>query len=454
MASHESVACHERGVIHAKVNQAESNDRLSRHANIFLTVAVLAASVPAFAQPTAFVGGRVIDGTGRVIEAGTVIIDAGKIVAAGPSASTPVPAGATRVDVKGKTLMPGLVNAHGHVANTVGLRTDPASYTRENVLRQLKTYAQYGVTTVFSLGGEEAAAFEARDEQSRGTIDRATGVRVGSGDHRRHGGRGARQREQGRRHEARPAEDPRRRQPRHEPQDAGGGLARDHRPGARARPARSRSTSTRSTDAKAMLAAGADLIAHSVRDLPVDEAFINGLKSRDVCYCPTLTREISTFIYDATPSWVDDPFFLKGVDKDIPAQLKDPKRHEQIRNGNAWKAGQQYKAGLEVAKRNLKALSDKGVRIAMGTDTGPPARFQGFFEHLELEMMVDAGLTPMQAIVSATGDAARCYKKNGELGTLAAGAAADLLILGANPLDNIRNTRTIEQVWISGKRAF
>ena len=69
-------------------------------------------------------------------------------------------------------------------------------------------------------------------------------------------------------------------------------------------------------------------------------------------------------------------------------------------------------------------------------------------------MMVDSGLTPMQAIVSATGDAARCHKKTGELGTLAAGGAADLLILGSNPLNNIRNTRTIEQVWISGKRAF
>ena len=142
------------------------------------------------------------------------------------------------------------------------------------------------------------------------------------------------------------------------------------------------------------------------------------------------------------------------MDKDIPAQLKDPKRHEQIRNSNGWKAGQQYKAGLEVAKRNLKTLADKGVRIAFGTDTGPPARFQGFFEHLELEMMVDAGLTPMQALVSATGDAARCHRRAGEFGTLAPGAAADLLILGANPLQNIRNTRTIEQVWIGGKKAF
>ena len=207
-------------------------------------------------------------------------------------------------------------------------------------------------------------------------------------------------------------------------------------------------------DAKATLMAGADMIAHSVRDTAVDDEFINALKARDVCYSPTLTCEISTFIYDSTPPWVDDPFFTKGVDQDIPAQLKDPKRHQQVRNSNAWKMGQQYKAGLEVAKKNLKALADKGVRIAFGTDSGPPARFQGFFEHLELEMMVDAGLTPMQALVSATGDAARCHRKSGEFGTLAPGAAADILILGANPLDNIRNTRSIEQVWIAGRKAF
>ena len=421
---------------------------------IYLALTIVSvASIPAFAQPTALVGGRLIDGTGRVIEAGTVIIDGGKITAAGPSASTPVPAGATRIDVKGKTLMPGLVNAHGHVADTVGLRTDPASYTRDNALRQLKTYAQYGVTTVFSLGGEQAAAFELRNEQSRGAIDRARLFVAGpviTGDTA-----DAARANTNKAADLKPdllkirVDDnlgTSRKMP-----EAAWRASIDQ---AHARGLRMAVHIYSLDDAKAVLAGGADLIAHSVRDQPVDEAFISGLKSRDVCYSPTLTREISTFIYDATPAWVDDPFFLKGVDKDIPAQLKDPKRHEQIRNSSGWKAGQQYKVGLEVAKRNLKALSDKGVRIAMGTDTGPPARFQGFFEHLELQMMVDSGLTPMQVIVSATGDAARCHKKNGELGTLAAGGAADLLILGANPLDNIRNTRTIEQVWISGKRAF
>jgi imidazolonepropionase-like amidohydrolase len=207
-------------------------------------------------------------------------------------------------------------------------------------------------------------------------------------------------------------------------------------------------------DAKATLHAGANLIAHSVRDLPVDDDFINTLKSRDVCYSPTLTRELSTFVYEDTPSWADDPFFLKAAENGVHDQLKDAKRQQQFRNSDAWKLGQRYKAGLDVARKNLKTLADRGVRIAFGTDTGPPGRFQGFFEHLELEMMVDAGLTPMQALVSATGDAARCHGQAGQFGTLAPAAAADLLILNANPLENIRNTRSIESVWINGKKAY
>jgi imidazolonepropionase-like amidohydrolase len=422
-------------------------------ATILALTIVAAASDRAAAQPTAFVGGRLIDGTGRVIEGGTVVVDGGHITAAGPAASTPVPAGATHIDVKGKTVMPGLVNAHGHVPATIGLRTDPSSYTRDNLVRQLKTYALYGVTTVFSLGDDQAAGFELRDEQSRGPVDRAKIFVAGAvitGDTAEAARAAANKVADMKPDLLKIRVDDNLGTGRKMPEAAWRATIDQ----AHARGLRVAVHIYSLEDAKATLAGGADLIAHSVRDLPVDDAFVNGLKRRDVCYCPTLTREISTFIYDSTPSWVDDPFFVKGVDTDIPAQLRDPKRHEQIRASNAWKAGQQYKASLEVAKRNLKSLSDKGVRIAMGTDTGPPARFQGFFEHLELEMMVDAGLTPMQALVAATGDAARCYQKAGQFGTLAAGAAADLLVLGANPLDNIRNTRTIEQVWIAGRRAF
>lgn len=417
---------------------------------LWATLAWLPASV-ASAQTTAFVGGRVIDGTGKVIENGTVVVTGAKITAVGP-ASTAVPVGATRIDLEGKTIMPGLINAHGHVPATTGLRTDDASYTRDNVLRQLRTYAMYGVTTVFSLGDDKAEGFRLRDENASAT-DRAKIYVAGTVI----GGNTA---DEARANLAKVLEmkpdvlkirvDDNLGSSRKMPEEAWRAVIA----GGDARKLPVAVHIYYLADAKATLEAGADLIAHSVRDVPVDDAFINTLKSRNVCYSPTLTREISTFIYDSTPSWVDDPFFLKGAEKGVPEQLKDPKRQQQIRNSPAWKSGQQYKASLEVAKKNLKTLSDRGVRIAMGTDTGPPARFQGFFEHIELDMMVESGMTPMQVLVSATGDAAQCHGKTGQIGTLAAGATADLLILNANPLDNIRNMRQIDAVWINGKKAY
>jgi imidazolonepropionase-like amidohydrolase len=420
--------------------------------------AVLAQSQPgaprvsqrAAAETTVFSGGRVIDGTGRVIENGTVVVTGDRITAVGP-ASTAVPAGATRVDVKGKTLLPGLINAHGHVGNTVGLAADKQNgYSRENLTRQLRTYAQYGVTTVFSLGDDVETSFALRDMPAadRARLYVAGPVVTGStaDDARAMVAKVAAMKPD----LIKIRVDDNLGTSRKMPEAAWRAVIEE----AHARKLPVAVHIYWLADAKATVAAGADMIAHSVRDTAVDDQFITAMKSRNVCYSPTLTREISTFIYDAAPPWVDDPFFTRGVDKDIPTQLKDPKRHAQVRSSAGWKAGQQYKVGLEVAKKNLKMLADNGVRIAFGTDTGPPARFQGFFEHLELEMMVDAGLTPMQAIVSATGDAARCHGRAGQIGTLAPGAAADLLILGANPLDNIRNTRTIEQVWIGGKKAF
>ena len=149
-----------------------------------------------------------------MIENGTVVITGGKITAVGP-ASTPVPAGATRVDLKGKTLLPGLINAHGHVGNTVGLRDRRGGgYTRDNLLRQLKTYAQYGVTTVFSLGDDQAAGV--RRCATKPATDRArlfvSGPVIG-GDT----AEAARANDdQGRRDETGRAQDPGRRQPRHE----------------------------------------------------------------------------------------------------------------------------------------------------------------------------------------------------------------------------------------------
>src|SRR5690606_34692581 len=115
-------------------------------------------------------------------------------------------------------------------------------------------------------------------------------------------------------------------------------------------------------------------------------------------------------------------------------------------------AARYWEEHLPIAMQNLKTLSDAGVRIAMGTDTGPPGRFQGYFEHLEMEMMADAGLTPMQVLVASTGGAAGCVGLDPDLGKIEAGKYADFVVLEQNPLDDIRNTRTIESVWINGNR--
>jgi imidazolonepropionase-like amidohydrolase len=129
--------------------------------------------------------------------------------------------------------------------------------------------------------------------------------------------------------------------------------------------------------------------------------------------------------------------------------LKQPARQEQMRNS---KSAQRYKAGLEVANRNLKKLSDAGVKIAMGTDTGPPARFQGYFELMELEMMAKAGLTPRQVLASATRDAARCMKLDAEVGTLEPSRWADFVVLDADPLAAIANVKKINAVYVAGNR--
>src|SRR5262249_9407717 len=122
---------------------------------------------------------------------------------------------------------------------------------------------------------------------------------------------------------------------------------------------------------------------------------------------------------------------------------------EQMKNN---RAAQRYKVALEQASRNVKKLSDAGVTIAMGTDTGPPARFQGYFELMELELMAKAGLTPRQVLTAATRNAARCQKLDTELGTLEANKWADFVVLDADPLADISHVRKIPDVYVAGNR--
>jgi imidazolonepropionase-like amidohydrolase len=141
---------------------------------------------------------------------------------------------------------------------------------------------------------------------------------------------------------------------------------------------------------------------------------------------------------------LDDPFFKRSVAPEVIATLKTPGQ-------KAVGADPRYATALEVGKRNLKRLVDAGVKYGFGTDTGPPARFPGFFEHLEMQLMAEAGLTPAQIIQAATKNSAEFLGAK-DLGTLERGKWADLIVLGRNPLDNIMNTRSIETVMIAGQK--
>ena len=134
------------------------------------TLGTLSAQAPA--RVKAFTDARLIDGTGKPpVANATIVVSGGMVSAIGPSAAVKVPAGAERVSLAGKTIIPGLINAHGHVGNTVGLQQ--GQYSAQNVDRDLRTYAYYGVTTVFSLGDDQAAGFAARDAQKTPALDRA-----------------------------------------------------------------------------------------------------------------------------------------------------------------------------------------------------------------------------------------------------------------------------------------
>lgn len=113
------------------------------------------------------------------------------------------------------------------------------------------------------------------------------------------------------------------------------------------------------------------------------------------------------------------------------------------------KAAATYRAQLPVAMSNLKTLSDAGVPIVFGTDSGVPTRFMGYFEHVEMSMMREAGLTPMQIIVAASKTAAEQLELR-DLGAIKPGNWADFIVLDADPLQDIQHMRQIKAVFIGG----
>jgi len=396
------------------------------------------------AQVTVFTHATLIDGSGRApVPDTTMVVSGGRITDLGPASKVKTPAGAQVVDLSGQYIIPGIINLHSHAG--------------ENTAARARTYASYGITSIVSLGvtgtagmkGDSEEMAKVREAQRSGAID------------------GARVYTSGRRFEY--DKDPA------EARAMVDKLAAQHADVVKIVVDNRRGTAMKLPrevalavideahkrhlkvfahihdyeDAKFLVDNGVDMLAHEIRDREVDEALIAAMKKHGVVLTPTLSRELSVYLWIDPPAWSKDPFFMNGttperlkrIDELKVSQAKDPELALDHKD-------------FDLAAINLKKMAAAGVRIGMGSDSGNgPPRYEGFFEHLEMELMEkNGGMTPMQVLEAATKTNAEALGVAKDFGTLAKGKVADFDVLRKNPLDDIVNTRTLSAVYIGGQK--
>lgn len=397
-----------------------------------LVVTILAASAaagcaPAPAPPpssaTVFEGARIIVGAGQVIENGTLVMDGGKFTHVGSAGSVEAPAGAARVSLAGKTVMPALVDTHTHL-----------SQTAEALTTDLRQRASFGIGAAMNLGLDTGdVAFQMRAQPPAGVARFFTA------------GRGITSPEKGRSEvpfwitteaEARTAvqelaalkvdivkiwvDDRNGQFKKLSPELYTAVIDEAHSHGLRVT-----AHIFALEDAKGLLRAGVDAFAHGIRDMDVDEEGIALFKAHpQVVLVPNMPDRGVAVDY----SW------LSGS---VPADMLT-----KIQEASTDRPAAQASFGIQA--RNLAALSAAGVRIALGTDGNT-----FWAPHVEMADMVASGMTPMQVIVAATKTSAE-FVGLADTGTIEVGQHADFIVLDANPLDDITNTRRISAVYLRG----
>jgi imidazolonepropionase-like amidohydrolase len=411
-------------------------------------VVAIAFAGEASAQVTALRNATVIDGTGSPAQPNvTIVIENGRIRDMGPAVA--VPAGATVVDLSGKFVVPGIINGHGHVGPPP---RDP----------QLRQYALYGVTTTTSMYFDQDDVQQFKERQKAGDLRGARIMTVmyrfmsepfkpGSEAKTPEEGRGKVDEivgkgtdfvkvwidAQGGRH------------PKLTPEFTAALMdqAKKHN---KIRMAHI----VELADARRMVDQDVNILVHNVRDQEIPDDFIATLKAKNVSVISTLAREEALFVFgEGTngPAFTDNPFFQKGLTPERLALLKSKKHEEQVKDP----ARPRWLRMFDTDKKNLKKLADAGIKYGFGTDSGGALDryfIQGWFEHRQMELMRDAGLTPMQIIQAFSKNNSEMLGIDRDFGTLAKGKAADLLVLSRNPLDDITNMRTMEAVYLGGKK--
>src|SRR5437667_10719704 len=370
---------------------------------------------------TAYEGARLIVGDGRVIENATLVVEGTKIAHVSGAADVRVPAGATRVSLAGKTVIPMIIDTHVHLSDT-----------RDALIRDLRMRAYYGVSAALSMGTDGYGLLHMRDEAIPGAA------------RFRSAGRGITMPEPGRTTvpywittaaEGRKAVDELAghkvdivkiwvdtrdgKYKKLTPEIYGAIIDEAHKRGLRVT-----AHLFDLEDAKGLVRAGVDVLAHGVRDKDIDDEFVALFKARPKL---VLTPNLPERGVKVDRGWLKSGLSPEEFAKLEKANVDDPKAQ----------------AFYGIQARNLARLNAAGARIVLGSDGNRP-----WGPHEEMQDMVAAGMTPTQVIVAATRNGAELLRM--DAGTLVAGKSADFIVLDANPLDDISNTRRISQVILRG----
>ena len=409
-------------------------------------------------------GARLIPGDGRQpIESAAMLVENGMIARIGSRGSVNAPRAASRVNLTGTTVMPTLVNAHGHPGFQRGLTYTAENFTRETIMDDLNRALYFGVAAVQSQGIEKGeVTYQIRADQEAGRLGGARLRIAGRGIGAPNAGPGAaayagiayevttedQARQAVRELAAKKVnlikiwvDDRNGRAPRLAPNLSRAVIDEGHKHGLQVNAHVFYHNGT--VD---LVNAGIDGLAHLVRDREMDDALVASIVKHNVYVMPNLSPEWNT--YSELPHWLKDgdPLMLllqQALSQPVIERMK--KSYENRNPAAVERTRTQY----AILQHSLAKLAKANAKIILGCDTGLEDHPFGMSEQRELESMVNAGMTSMQVIVAATSRAAE-YVKLDKMGVLAAGKEADFLVLDANPLDNITNTQRISRIYIKG----